>query len=173
MVDLETLGNRPGCVILSIGAVAFGPDGLGDEFYIVLETEAQRSLGLHTEPGTEAWWAGQSAEARRVFTDPQVAFAEGLSEFKKYCRRVAPYKTLRMWGNGSDFDNAILAVAHAKLEFSLPWQFWNSRCYRTLKNLGESVAYTPPEVAHDALSDAKAQAAHAVAILNAKGLWPT
>ena len=33
MCDLETLGRRPGCKLLSIGAVVFGPKGLGAEFY--------------------------------------------------------------------------------------------------------------------------------------------
>jgi DNA polymerase III epsilon subunit-like protein len=37
MIDLETLGRRPGCAILSIGAVEFGPAGLGRELYIVLD----------------------------------------------------------------------------------------------------------------------------------------
>ena len=38
MVDLETLGKRAGCPILSIGAVFFDPveKQLGEEFYVVV-----------------------------------------------------------------------------------------------------------------------------------------
>ena len=39
MVDLETWGTKPGCAIISIGAVSFGPDGLGEEFYTALDRD--------------------------------------------------------------------------------------------------------------------------------------
>lgn len=50
MVDLETLGTRPGCKILSIGAVEFGvgpdynEDGLGAEFYVEVQRAHQGNL---------------------------------------------------------------------------------------------------------------------------------
>jgi hypothetical protein len=37
MIDIETLGTRPGSVILSIGACRFGADGIGEEFYRAID----------------------------------------------------------------------------------------------------------------------------------------
>ena len=33
-----------------------------------------------------------------------------------------------LWGNGSDFDNAILANAYRAIGQQQPWKFWNNRC---------------------------------------------
>lgn len=172
MVDLETLGRRPGCAILSIGAVYFNPatGELGDTFYVAVRNDgSQEKLGLHVDPDTLRWWESQGAAARGVFAEAQsrtkskqVGRAlDMLNEF------LAPpgKRQVRLWGNGSDFDNAILAVAMAAAKRELAWEFWNNRCFRTLKNL---VRVPEPERAgthHNALDDAVHQARHALAIL--------
>lgn len=168
-VDLETLGTRPGCQILSIGAVEFSSAGLGREFYCVLNTADQEALGLHTEEGTMQWWRRQSEEARKVFTDPkQLPFEAGLLAFKQWCSELGGRKSIFPWGNGADFDNAILHVAYAKVEMDPPWMFYNSRCYRTLKNLPGAPALAKREgTYHNALDDAKTQALHAIEVLKA------
>lgn len=171
MVDLETLGTRAGCQVLSIGAVAFNKAGLGPEYYAVLETETQAALGLTTEPSTLEWWARQSQAARRVFTDPKVDFVHGMGSFSSWLHAdVASIGKIKMWGNGSDFDNSILYAAYAAAGLKVPWLFWNSRCYRTLKNLCLNIPLTRQGTYHNALDDAKSQAEHAVAMLNAGGL---
>lgn len=178
MVDLETLGNRAGCQILSIGAVFFsrleGPV-LGTGFYTVCSTrdDAQGRLGLHTNPDTMAWWKKQSPEAQGVLREAKlkktIQLATALEIFAQYLIANAedPAK-LRVWGNGSDFDNAILYAAFAAVSQQVPWQFWNSRCFRTLKSEFASV---PPPVRqgthHNALDDALYQAQHASEIFKA------
>ncbi len=74
-----------------------------------------------------------------------------------------------MWGNGADFDNAILAHCYSRLGRPAPWKFWNSRCYRTLKSFSP-VRGKRIGVHHHALDDAKTQAADAMAIAAALGL---
>lgn len=176
MVDLETLGRRAGCVVLSIGAVEFSPaKGLGREFYCVLTQDDQRAAGLRVDPETEAWWAGQSAAARKVFEESAagaaLSLSAGLFEFRKFCRALAPQRALRVWGNGASFDNAILCALYATNKEDLPWEFWNDRCYRTLKSFhGAPPLPKRTGTYHNALDDAKTQAEHAVLIMNAKGL---
>lgn len=172
MVDLETLGRRAGCKVLSIGAVEFGPMGLGKEFYIALNLEQQTQL--HVDSDTEAWWAKQSAEARRVFTEPKTSFVPGMNAFEDWLIMVssAKLRNVRMWGNGSDFDCAILHAAYcAAGRDRTPWEFWNTRCYRTLKNMHKTVKLERQGTYHNALDDAKSQAEHAVAIMNTHNLW--
>jgi len=171
MVDLETLGSTPGCVILSIGAVWFGPDGLVDDgFYCVLNTDDCMEKYLSQDPDTVAWWQKQSDEARQVLRDAvdpkaSVPLRLGLEMFNEY---LGPRKReVALWGNGSDFDNAILAVAYKMAEVKPNWEFWNNRCYRTLKNLLPGNKLERVGTYHNALDDAKSQAAHAAELLRA------
>src|SRR2546430_1719289 len=112
MLDLETLGRRPGCQVLSIGAVVFGKEGLGEEFYCVLERHTQAILGLHVDAETQKWWAAQSPEARRVFNEPATDLIEGLGYFSQYIVDNGGPNGVKMWGNGADFDNPILAAVY-------------------------------------------------------------
>ena len=66
MLDLETFGTRPGCVIRSIGAIVFDPYSTqtGETFYCNVTREDQERLGLHVDPNTEAWWGRQTKDAR-------------------------------------------------------------------------------------------------------------
>lgn len=173
MVDLETLDTAHSAKILSIGAVEFGPEGLGREFYVVLNLEEQ----LHSteSESTKQWWARQSPEACRVLTDPKVPLAEGLGAFNFWLRLFGSQKTRRIWGNGANFDNPILAHAYAK-HHPAPYAhfFYNDRCYRTLKAMFAGIEMDKREgTYHNALDDAKTQALHAIKILNEVQLWAT
>ncbi len=165
MVDLETCGRRAGCKVLSIGAVEFSADGLGREFYRVCSANGQESL--HADPETLVWWDRQSKDARKVLDDHLAAtetLAESLGAFTAYLAPIG-LGHVKVFGNGSDFDNAILYAAYAVAGLDVPWSFWNSRCYRTLKNLVPHVPMIKSGVAHNALDDAKQQARHASTLL--------
>lgn len=164
MVDLETLGRRAGCSILSIGATYFDKDGTAEEFYVVVSKASCEAAGLHTDPETLAWWAKQSPEARKVLEESETGgmdLADALDLFGQFA------KGTKVWGNGSDFDNAILYACYAAVEKDVPWKFWDSRCYRTLKGLNTGVKLVREGTYHNALSDAVSQAKHASEILRA------
>jgi exodeoxyribonuclease VIII len=168
MVDLETLGQTPGCIILSIGAVQFGPKGLGKEFYAVINVADQKKAGLTTDPSTIEWWDKQSVQAREVLAQANnkkesIPLKTALDTFQLYLQECGNLRNIKIWGNGSDFDNAILAVAHKAANREIGWQFWNNRCFRTLKSMGSKA--TQPErqgTYHNALDDAKHQALWAI-----------
>ena len=169
MLDLETLGTKPGCIVLSIGAVFFGPDGLGQEFYRVISIPKSEKIGLGTDRDTVEWWNKQSEEARMVVgaangpdaVSPIVAAAE----FSEFVESYGDKNEVRVWGNGSDFDQPILAEIYHRVGVPVPWKFWNNRCYRTLKYLNPSEKLVRAGVYHNALDDAKSQAEHAVRML--------
>lgn len=166
MVDLETKGNKPGCMILSIGAVFFDPltGKLGEQFYKVVGPDDQQERGLHEDAGTMAWWGKQSEGARQVLVEhaaSEVTLQEGLDGFTKFVGEAkGGLRAVRVWGNGSDFDNAILTVAYMAHQQNTPWDFWNNRCFRTLKALAPSVGMEKGLLAHNALNDAIMQAEH-------------
>ena len=175
MHDLETLGTKPGSIILSIGAVAFSDKDLHDEFYVEISVLDSELYGLSTDKSTMDWWAKQSPEARATFDrchnpdNPTVlTLTDALSSYTAWLCKVSGTPKagkLRLWGNGSDFDNVLLAEAYRAIGQEMPTQFWNNRCFRTLKGLKLVEEPKRQGVYHNALDDAKHQARWAVDIL--------
>lgn len=171
MVDLETLGRRAGCAILSIGAVAFDAETgeLGPELYTIVKVASCEAAGLHTDPDTVTWWEKQNPEARKVLKQARAArgnkaLDKALLDFNEYLAQFGP-KEVRIWGNGSDFDNAILINCYAVTNLAAGWEFWNNRCFRTLKSMAPSIKVSRTGTHHNALDDAKTQALHAVKVI--------
>ena len=172
MLDLETLGTRAGCAILAIGAVRFGTDMpavTGETFYTVVNTASCVSrYGLKVDPKTEQWWRGQSDGARKVLQEARecrVGLREALVNFDAWLNTQGNKNTLRIWGNGADFDNPIITACYDVCGMEPPWQFWNNRCFRSLRNLPGLPARKKKVAAHHALQDAVDQANEAVEIL--------
>lgn len=65
MFDIETLGKKRGCPVLSIAAVQFDlqTGNVGDTFYERMSCDAALTYGL-PEISTLEWWDKQSSEAR-------------------------------------------------------------------------------------------------------------
>ena len=162
MVDLETLGTRPGCAILTIAAVPFASPHAVEPFYLRISTESSLQSGFHTDDATVAWWGKQSAEARDEAMGGTLDVKSALYAFSEYCNHL-PYAPI-VWGNGANFDNAILAEAYKIVGMKQPWKYTDDRCYRTLKELYPHIPYIKPKVAHHAFQDALAQAEHAARI---------
>ena len=165
MVDIETLGTAPGSVVLSIGAVYFGPEGLGEKFYEVIDKRDSLERGLTTDKSTVDWWAKQSADARKVLIDAvtddvALPLDEVLKRFSVYVKPGC-----KVWGNGAGFDNPLIEALYRNVGKPAPWKFWDSRCFRTLKALFPINETVKKVVAHNALQDAIDQAKLAVKIL--------
>ena len=164
MLDLETLGTKPGCVVLSIGACTFDQEF---KFYEKIDIKSSLSAGLKKDPSTEAWWMRQSPEARNEAFSGTKELVMVLGEFHDWFRMVVAKKgDTFIWGNGNDFDKPIIEAAFDAVEMKAPWKTYNGRCFRTLKNLFQEVK-APDFVGekHNALADAIYQSIHAVAIL--------
>ncbi len=165
MIDLETMGQKGNAAIIAIGAVYFDNNGLGDEFYVLVDIQSCVDIGMEIDASTVMWWMKQSDEARSAFSDKSSSIFLALDHLREFMGSSSV-----LWGNGSDFDNVILANAYDKLNQQLPWKFWNSRCYRTMKNMFKDVKMVREGVHHNALSDAITQAKHLVKIVNEKGI---
>ena len=164
MVDLETLGNNSTAVIIAIGAVEFDPKSgeLGREFYRVVDGQSCVDAGLKMDVSTVMWWMQQDIAARAAFQTKGVPIVAALGDLAEWLPEEAC-----MWGNGATFDNVILSNAYRAVSLKQPWPFWGDRCYRTLKNLRPDVKFVREGTYHNALDDAKSQARHAIALINA------
>ena len=173
MLDLETYGTSPGCIVLSIGAVWFDRTALGDTFYQVINLESSRKYALEADPSTLQWWERQSPQAREVIehaesTEHSLPLKAALQNFHDF---VKAQTSVKVWGNGADFDNPILSHLYRAAGMKQPWTAYNGRCYRTLKNMlsGPKIERAGT-VYHNALGDAVAQARHLHTLL---ALHPT
>jgi hypothetical protein len=107
------------------------------------------------------WWMKQGELARKEIYEAHDELVEVLIDFAKWLPDGS-----KVWGNGSDFDNVILAAAYAKVGIDCPWQFWNNRCFRTLKSICP-IKHEFKGTAHNALDDAHNQAEHLILIMDA------
>lgn len=173
MVDLETLGTRPGCKVMSIGAVVFNPAGVEEQkqFYI----DIHRDQPLLEQHDTIAWWGGVRKDNPKAYDRifgselPRWPLADALNSFTGWLNGLGG--EVLVWGNGADFDNPILSAAYTAYGMPQPWGPWNGRCYRTLKGLRSDIRLSRKGTHHNALDDAISQAQHAVELLNATRGW--
>jgi hypothetical protein len=171
MIDLETLDTRPTAAILSLGAVFFDKSGLGKEFYHTITLDSCLTTNLSVSGDTFKWWMAQKGEARQALFVDNVELRDALHDFTCWLAEYCDTKTVKVWGNGADFDNVILQHAYAKAGMEIPWHFWNNRCYRTTCDLLNAKQRKQEGVYHNALDDAKSQAKHLVQTLTARAVW--
>ena len=162
MFDLETLGTEPNTAILTVGMVKFDTEtgivDLESGKHIRMDLgEMLHTLGRSFTTDTLEFWIKQPGESSGALFEGDVHTVSQLkSELKEY---VGYFD--EVWGNGSNFDIAILENL---LEVYTPWQFWNIRDVRTINKVGkEIVKYQLKErefkgVKHHALDDAIHQA---------------
>lgn len=159
MIDLETLGTSSDAVILSIGAVKFDLDSdqLDDAaFYASISIDSNLAAGRKINEATLLWWLKQSPAAQAVFFEDKQALPAALDSFAEWFEAGSTSKYI--WSNGADFDIPMIAHAFRSLEWEAPWQFYDSRCVRTYKNLpGAKNVRVENATKHNALSDAIAQ----------------
>lgn len=161
MLDLETLGTMPGCVILSIGAVIFDPATPAETwptFYAKIDADTAEACGLTVCEDTLRWWGEQSPEARDEAFSGTESLLDSLIDFAAF------YKGndgSQMWSHGGDFDGPVLKAAFHAVGLDYPASYKAGRCTRTLY---EAAGVDPkaPEfqvgTLHNALDDAMAQA---------------
>ena len=159
MIDLETLGTTGDAVILSIGAVKFDIEKgtiEKDGFDRSVSVESNLALRRRISEDTLIWWFKQEAAARQVFFEPKEHITDSLAHFADWLAKDDNF----MWSNGADFDLPMLAHAYVSLGMEVPWKFWNSRCFRTYKNLPGAKNIRGPEmgIKHNAMADALTQA---------------
>jgi hypothetical protein len=157
MVDIETWGKAPGCMIRSIGAVFFDFDNdIGAQFYVNVEDQSCAELGLTKDASTVEWWAGQSEEARAGFASPEpVHIIAALDRFYRFAALGGA--DVMVWAHGLSFDLPILKHVGALARMKEPWRYNNERDTRTIHwlhgPLAEAGMITREGTYHNALDD--------------------
>lgn len=172
VVDLETLDTAPSAHILTVALVlvdidapidspAFGRKLFTAEVY---RKQPGRTVSLDTQD----WWEQQSQTAR------DIAFAhsapESIGDVMRHLADWLQENPYPIWGNGADFDNAILS--HAFNVEGLKWPYYRNRCLRTLRGVVKDLGYPLPPltfegIKHVAIDDALYEAKELALLMTA------
>lgn len=159
IIDLETLGQSPGCIILSIGAYCLETK---ETFYRAVSIDSNLKLGLTMDASTLQWWMKQSDDARKVFNEPSVTLNAALLALSQW---MSQFSKVNVWGDGAMFDLSILEAAYRAAKLNYPWHYTQCCCYRTLKKLFPQFPKPRTGTYHRADDDARTNGEHLDKIL--------
>lgn len=173
MIDLETLGNRPGSVIFAIGAcrIINGElEPVESNFYCLIDPREAQERGLKLDADTVLWWLRQNEQARAelIRAGQEGAPLAGVVDSFISWHDAGP-EPQEVLCKGASFDFPMLDAAFERVGKRVPWHFGRQGCYRTIARLAGNVPPVAPEVPHHALHDARAQAQQLIAILRHLG----
>lgn len=169
VIDIETLSLKNTAAILSIGAAAITessePAGL---FYERIDIDSCLDKGMTIDADTLAWWFKQPAKYMNI--SGGTGAANALCNLFAWMTELGynnDSSTTNIWGNGPEFDNAIIINAAYRL---LPksvvndmlWDYRRNQSVRTLwhinEMLGLGVTYKYDYPSHVAVFDAIVEA---------------
>ncbi len=107
MIDIETLGVDPGCVVLTIGGIKFNPYSNAephDGLYIRCNVDEQTELGRTVDENTLAWWNKQDPKIKdeALSDNDRLNLNEVLKQINKFCVGLD-----YIWCQGPTFDFTI------------------------------------------------------------------
>jgi hypothetical protein len=161
MTDIETLGTRPGCIVLGAAFVRFSDEA---QIAFNLSIPDQQALGLEIDPATHAWWGEQEAKFPGVWesaTRNPVPLRTGLEYIAQWIAWASGGDRVFIWCHGATFDAPLLGELFRRAGIACPWQFYDVRDTRTLYDLAgidvKDYAVPPPHVAlNDAIGQVRA-----------------
>lgn len=156
MIDIETLGTKPGSIILSIGAVAFDLDtGATDiTFYREIDPNSSQDAGMKLDFDTVKWWITKSAKAQQaIINNKGNKLTNVLIDFSTWLHYVD--EEIYLWGNSARFDLGLIQGAYEVLGMPIPWNHYNELDVRTIVYFGREIKQRMPfsGVKHNALDD--------------------
>lgn len=183
ILDLETLDLQPSAIILTIGIATVeisdgGLDILGRHYW---RAQPFDQPGRTISEETLEWWRKQPSPAINEALNTSDHYREPLPQILSAVAATLELYPHPIWGNGSDFDNAIMQ--HAFQQIGLKWPYYRNRCLRTARQMAKSLVadFVTPErpahlTPHIALDDAEYEAlqlAHYMFAIDGNRPYPT
>ena len=135
MIDIETLGTEPDCVVLSVGAVKFNPFNSEEPHTRTLwrpSADEQINSGRSVLESTLEWWAKQEEHVREMtFTEEgRIPVKDFAGDLNKWLTGVD-----KIWCQGPQFDMVILENLFKQFDHHRNWAFWQVQDCRTIFNM--------------------------------------
>lgn len=159
MLDIETLGIKPGCIITQAACVPFTEDGPGPPATWFQANIDITSYGhtFHIDAATLKWTIEKGVP---ILRDNAVDAALALLNLSNWiAARTTADNRVKIWANSPTFDCEILEAAWRRFDIAVPWKFWQLLDYRT-EMWREPRRELP--AAHDATQDCLDQIARLV-----------
>lgn len=151
MIDIETMGVKPNCKVLSISAVGFNEFDKNPkpetypmlDLLLSLEDQANRT----EDQDTIWWWSKREPEViEKIFAEQgRIPLDEALNRLTKFC-----WQRERIWCQGPTLDATVLTHLYEERNKGVPWPYNIVRDSRTLLDL---VEVEQPPVTHDSIQD--------------------
>lgn len=158
MLDIETLGTCPDCVVLTLGAVKFNPytreDMIGG-IYCKPDVDDQIAQGRIVREDTMQWWSEQAEEVREeaLGIEGRIPVVQMLQELNRFLVGAN-----NIWAQGTVFDIGILEHLYRQYGMVPNWQYWQITDSRTLFKVHGDPRVKGKEGLHNALEDCVSQA---------------
>ena len=135
MIDIETLGTEPDCVVLSVGAVKFDPYTLQEPHTKTLwrpSADEQMESGRSVLESTLEWWAKlpQHIQDEAFSEEGRLPLDEFFKDLNKWLWDVD-----KIWCQGPQFDMVILEDLFKQFDHHRRWAFWQVQDCRTIFNM--------------------------------------
>lgn len=163
MLDIETLGTKPGCVVLQVAMVSFNQERVISTSHRLwnIDVGDQLMAGLEIDPDTVAWWRKQDQTAQLIVLSPTASrfrLREAREKIKAVLELELANERFKLWANPDWFDLPLLATIYQCAGEDYPWPRRQTADARTLLCAAGITTRTRSDVKHYALSDAIAQA---------------
>jgi len=156
MIDIETLGLRPGAPIPSIGYCYFDWDGIRDHGTIAINLEVG-NIGKAADIGTIKFWLRQDhAAIQKTFFRPEDQQHDWVRALYMLGEKVQFSRTIGeegVWANGPLFDLAHLEYWYDQMSEKAPWSYREPRDCRTLFEIARLLTGWDRSVVTQALKD--------------------
>lgn len=154
MMDIETLGKRTGCVVLSVALARCSDEARA---VVNLNIRQQEQRGLHVDQGTVKWW-DQFPDVFSHVTKNAIDVVPALIWAAEWIKGATGGEDFLIWSHGASFDLPIMTELYRVFGVDCPWQHWQMRCTRTLYDLAVvNLKKHAIEPKHDPMNDVLAQ----------------
>ena len=135
MIDIETLGTEPDCVVLSVGAVKFDPYTNIEPHTKTLwrpSADEQIESGRSVLESTLEWWAKlpQHIQDEAFSEEGRLPLGTFFKDLNKWLWDVD-----KIWCQGPQFDMVILEDLFKQHDHHRRWAFWQVQDCRTIFNM--------------------------------------
>ena len=172
MLDIETLGTCPDCVVLTLGAVKFNPytrEDITDGIYCKPDVDDQIARGRIVREDTMEWWSTQAEAVREeaLGMEGRIPVVQMLQELNRFLVGAN-----NIWAQGTVFDIGILEHLYKQYGMVANWNYWQITDSRTLFKIHGDPRVKGKEGLHNALEDCVSQAQAVQQIYADIGLEP-
>lgn len=149
MLDIESIGKRPGCVVFAIGAIIFDVEKIFSEHLFKLSVKESISLGFIIDQETRNWWIND--RERRILAN---FLTKNPSPIRDVMHEILYLRnqTRTHWAWGIDFDFPMIEAIYDKL--NIVFDRFVVRDARTVCKLAKTDNRLKP---HNPILDAKEQ----------------